>query len=71
MEFNDVKLLKVLEEENAKLKKLFVEVSLENHAMKELFSKKLMIAKNKTCAQTLKEAGLPAIIKVCELTTLP
>ncbi len=40
MEANDVKRLKELEEENAKLKKMFAEVSLENHAMKELFVKK-------------------------------
>ena len=40
MEANDVKRLKELEEENAKLKKMFEEVSLENHAMKELFAKK-------------------------------
>ena len=40
IEANDVKRLKELEDENAKLKKLFAEVSLENHAMKELFAKK-------------------------------
>ena len=40
MEANDVKRLKELEEENTKLKKLFAEVSLENHAMKALFAKK-------------------------------
>lgn len=40
MEANDVKRLKELEDEKAKLKKLFAEVSLENHAMKELFAKK-------------------------------
>ncbi|EMA3643387.1 transposase, partial [Providencia stuartii] len=34
MEANDVKRLKELEDENAKLKKLFAEVSLENQAMK-------------------------------------
>ena len=40
MEANDIKRLKELEDENAKLKKLFAEVSLENHDMKELFAKK-------------------------------
>jgi len=40
MEANDVKRLKELEGENSRLKKLFAEVSLENHAMKELFAKK-------------------------------
>ena len=34
------KRLKELEEENAKLKKMFAEVSLENHTMKTLFAKK-------------------------------
>lgn len=36
MEANDVIRLK----EHARLKKLFAEVSLENHAMKDLFAKK-------------------------------
>ena len=40
MEASDVKRLKELEEENAKLKKMFADVSLENHAIKELFAKK-------------------------------
>lgn len=40
MDTNDVKRLKELEEENTKLKKMFAEVSLENHAMKALFAKK-------------------------------
>ncbi|CDL84593.1 Low calcium response locus protein S [Xenorhabdus szentirmaii DSM 16338] len=40
MEPNDVKRLKELEEENTKLKKMFAEVSLENHAMKAPFAKK-------------------------------
>ncbi|SPY94562.1 Transposase [Proteus mirabilis] len=40
MEANDIKRLKELEDENTKLKKLFAEVSLENHDMKELFAKK-------------------------------
>lgn len=40
MEATDIKRLKELEDENARLKKLFAEVSLENHAMKEIFAKK-------------------------------
>ncbi len=40
MDTNDVKRLKELEEENTKLKKMFAEVSLENHAMKAPFVKK-------------------------------
>ncbi|EXR50637.1 transposase family protein [Acinetobacter baumannii 1391434] len=40
MEASDVKRMRELEEENAKLKKMFAELSLENHAMKELFAKK-------------------------------
>ncbi|UNH25633.1 IS3 family transposase [Moellerella wisconsensis] len=70
MEANDVKRLKELEDENAKLKKLFAEVSLENHAMKELFRKKgLVVAEKRSCAQSLKEAGL-SVIKACKLTSL-
>lgn len=40
IEASELKRIKELEEENAKLKKLFADVSLENHAMKELFAKK-------------------------------
>ena len=40
MEASDVKRMRELEEENTKRKKMFAELSLENHAMKELFSKK-------------------------------
>ena len=40
MEASDVKRLKELEEENAKLKKMFADVSLENNAFKELVAKK-------------------------------
>ena len=40
MEASDVKRLKELEEENTKLKKMYADVSLENHAIKDLFAKK-------------------------------
>ncbi len=40
MEASDVKRLKELEEENAKLKKMFADVSLENNAIKEFVAKK-------------------------------
>ncbi len=41
MDTNDAKRLKELEEENAKLKKMFAEISLEHHVMNELFVKKV------------------------------
>jgi len=41
MEASDVKRLKELEEENAKLKKMFADVSLENNAIKELVAKRV------------------------------
>jgi len=40
MEASELKRMHELEEENTKLKKMFTELSLENHAMKELFAKK-------------------------------
>jgi putative transposase len=40
MESSDIKRLKLLEEENAKLKRLYADVSLENHALKDLIAKK-------------------------------
>ncbi len=41
MEASDVARLKELEKENAELKKMFAEMSLENRAMKNLIEKKL------------------------------
>lgn len=41
MEVNDVIRLRELEKENAELKKMFAEMSLENRAMKNLIEKKL------------------------------
>lgn len=41
MEASDVSKLKELERENAELKKMFAEMSLENRAMKALIEKKL------------------------------
>ena len=41
MESSDIKKLKHLEEENAKLKRLYADMSLENHALKDLIAKKL------------------------------
>ena len=41
MEASDIKRLKELEEENRKLKQMFAELSLENHALKDVIEKKL------------------------------
>jgi len=41
MSVSDIKRLKELEDENAKLKKMFVDMALENHALKDLLEKKL------------------------------
>ncbi len=41
MEVSDVKRMKELEAENAKLKKMFAEMALENHALKDVIEKKL------------------------------
>jgi putative transposase len=41
MEASDVSKLRELERENAELKKMFAEMSLENRAMKALIEKKL------------------------------
>jgi putative transposase len=41
MSLSDIKRLKELEAENAKLKKMFAEMALENHALKDLIEKKL------------------------------
>ena len=40
LEASELKRIKELEAENSKLKKMYADVSLENHAMKELFAKK-------------------------------
>jgi putative transposase len=41
MEVSDVKRLKELENENARLKKLYAETALENAALKDLIDRKL------------------------------
>ena len=41
MSVSDIKRLKELEDENAKLKKMFADMALENHALKDLLEKKL------------------------------
>ena len=41
MELSEMKRLKELEEENRKLKTMYANLSLENHAMRELIEKKL------------------------------
>lgn len=41
MEASDIKRLKELEAENAQLKKMFAELSLENMAIKDILEKKL------------------------------
>ena len=41
MDVNEVKRLRDLESENAKLKKMYAELSLENYALKDLIAKKL------------------------------
>lgn len=40
MEASDVKRLKELEEENARLKKMYADVSMDNQIWRELFTKK-------------------------------
>jgi len=41
LEVSDVRRLRELEAENAKLKRMYADLSLENDALKELISKKL------------------------------
>jgi putative transposase len=40
MEVTDIRRLKALEEENRKLKRIIADQALDNHALKELLSKK-------------------------------
>jgi putative transposase len=41
LDVSELKRTKELEAENAKLKRMFAELSLENHALKDLIAKKL------------------------------
>lgn len=41
MEVSDVRKLRGLEEENAKLKRMYADLALENHALKGVIAKKL------------------------------
>lgn len=70
MDASEVKCMKALEGENARLKKLFADVSPENHAIKELFAKKKLVTADKIkCASILNDAGM-SIIKSCILIGL-
>ena len=40
LEASDLKRMKELEQENSKLKRMFAELSLDHHALKEILSKK-------------------------------
>ena len=41
IDVNELKRIKELEQENSKLKKMFADMPLENHALKDLIEKKL------------------------------
>lgn len=41
MEASDIKRMKVLEDENRRLKQMFADLSLENRALKDVIEKKL------------------------------
>ena len=41
LEASDVKRLKELEHENPRLKRMYADLAMENHALKELLEKKL------------------------------
>ena len=41
MDINELKRIKELKQENSKLKKMFVDMALENHALKDVIEKKL------------------------------
>lgn len=41
LEVAELKRLKELEEENSRFKRMYAEISMENHAMKDLIAKKL------------------------------
>jgi putative transposase len=40
MELSDVKKMKSLEEENARLKKMYADLAIDNQILKDLFTKK-------------------------------
>lgn len=41
LQVNELKRMKELEQENARLKKMYAELSMENYALKDLITKKL------------------------------
>ncbi|NAW85467.1 IS3 family transposase [Photobacterium halotolerans] len=70
LDASELKRIKELEAENAKLKKMFADVSLENQAMKELFGKKGLVASSRRdCACMLVAAGL-SVTRACRLALL-
>ncbi|WP_423825875.1 IS3 family transposase [Salmonella enterica] len=70
LEASDLKRLREIEAENAKLKKMYAELALENAAIKDLLGKPVTPERRREATQHLVYQGLLSIAKACRLTGL-
>ncbi|WP_374755517.1 IS3 family transposase [Fibrisoma limi] len=72
MEASDVKRLKDLEEENARLKKMYADLAMDNQILKDLFTKKGLgpATKRQLAEEIVQEHAIP-VSRACQLVSLP
>ncbi|MDP4218517.1 MAG: IS3 family transposase [Bacteroidota bacterium] len=72
MEASDVKRMKELEEENAKLKRMYANLALDNEILKDLFTKKgwALPPKRQYTEELMEERGI-SVSRACKIVSLP
>ncbi|WP_148230517.1 IS3 family transposase [Chitinophaga pinensis] len=72
MEASDVRRLKDLEEENARLKRMYADVSLDNQLLKDLFNKKRLgpATQRQIAHELVSEEGI-SVSRACRLVSFP
>ncbi|MCF3108539.1 IS3 family transposase [Niabella sp. CC-SYL272] len=72
MEASDVKRMKELEEENARLKRMYANLAMDNEILRDLFSKKGLgpATKRQLSKELVKERKIP-VSRACKIISLP
>lgn len=72
MEASDVKRMKELEEENARLKKMYANLAMDNEILRDLFTKKRLgpATKRQLSEEIVLERKIP-VSRACKLLSLP
>ncbi|MCE7913052.1 MAG: IS3 family transposase [Candidatus Brocadia sp. AMX3] len=72
MEASDVKRMKELEEENARLKRMYANLAMDNEILRDLFHKKRLgpATKRQLSEEIVRERNIP-VSRACKLVSLP